>query len=563
MLFLGSLFFAGALEAAEWAKTYGGAGADSLSSMQPTADGGYIVAGSTTSFGAGGSDAWLMKLAADGSIVWQKTYGGIESDGARSVYPTLDGGFVMAGTTQSFGAGRNDLWVLKLDSNGNVAWQKTYGGTGDEAGIDVKPTADGGYIAIGNGLSPWILKLDAVGSIAWQQYFDFLSPGTRRVFSVQQAADGGYMLVGGGFPRPQNGFGWLAKLDASGNVAWLRLYRTAIYTRANHLQPTADGGYIMVGESGGELCAQGWVTKLDASGNALWTRVYDGMRSAGFVQELAGGGFVVSGNDWGCGSFQFYKAVVMRLDRDGNVIWKNAYGGDSFQSGLSARATSDGGFIAAGFTDSLGSGDLDAWVLKLDARGLITGCAGVTPLSATSSSAVSDVQNEVPIPTASSVTPASNNASVRESTAATLQQCYFVPPTEPPACTMSASTTTPRVGNTLLLTAGCTNSPTRYAWNGCASTGPVCSDTQSVPGTRAYAVTATNAIGTSAPVSITVTWLAALPAAATEIPTLSKWSLLIVSGALGICAVAMSRRSRSGGAHRCGAASDRQRKRTH
>ncbi len=84
MLFLGSLFFAGALEATEWAKTYGGAGADSLSSMQPTADGGYIVAGSTTSFGAGGSDAWLMKLAADGSIVWQKTYGGTESDGARS-----------------------------------------------------------------------------------------------------------------------------------------------------------------------------------------------------------------------------------------------------------------------------------------------------------------------------------------------------------------------------------------------------------------------------------------------------------------------------------------------
>ncbi len=376
------------------------------------------------------------------------------------------------------------------------------------------------------------------------------------MFSVQQAADGGYMLVGGGYPRPQNGFGWLAKLDASGNVAWLRLYRTAIYTRANHLQPTADGGYIMVGESGGELCAQGWVTKLDAGGNALWTRVYDGMRSAGFVQEIAGGGFVVSGNDWGCGSFQFYRAVVMRLDRDGNVIWKNAYGGDSFQSGLSARATSDGGFIAAGFTDSLGSGDLDAWVLKLDARGLITGCAGVTPFQRDlvqrrfrRPERGPDAYGERRDPCVQQRKRARIH---RRDVAAVLFRAadraagvHDVGEHRHTTCRQHA-----------LVDRRCTNSPTQYAWNGCASTGPVCNDTQSVPGTRAYAVTATNAIGTSAPVSITVAWLAALPAAATGIPTLSKWSLLIVSGALGICAVAMSRRSRSKDTRGYGGSSD-------
>ena len=545
---LGSLLFAGALEAAEWAKTYGGAGADSFSSMQPTADGGYVAAGSTASFGAGGTDAWVLKLAADGSIAWQKTYGGAADDDARFVSATSDGGFLVTGTTGSFGTGGANLWVLKLDSNGNVAWQRTYGGA---IPADAQSTADGGLFVVGTqGLA---LKLDAAGDIVWQRNVAVFSPGFQAARSGRPTADGGYVLAGYVSPRPAQASGWLAKLDASGDVVWLKHYGSSSYSTVDFVQTTSDGGYVLLGQtdSYGFLCGAGWVQKLDGSGNVVWGKTYSGMCVATSGRELADGSFIVSGDA------QAYpgtdtRAVVMKLDRNGNVVWQNAYGGGGSQSSLSAQPTSDGGYVAAGRTNSYGSGDFDAWLLKLDAGGAITGCAGVTASSATSTNTLPNAGDGTPFQSASNVASASSTASARDSSATALQQCYYVPPTEPPVCAMSAGTATPHVGDSLVLTAACTNSPTGYAWTGCASTGPTCSDTRTVSGARTYVVTATNAIGTSAPASLTVTWLAA----ASEIPTLSAWSLLVAAGALGMSAMAMLRRRRSGGRHGRGAAGD-------
>ena len=115
-----------------WQNTYGGSDVDRGYSIRQTIDGGYIIAGHTESFGSGLDDIWLLKLGSSGTIEWQKTYGGADDDGAFSVQQTSDGGYIVSGATKSFGAGSTDIWVLKLDAFGDITWQKTYGGEGSE-----------------------------------------------------------------------------------------------------------------------------------------------------------------------------------------------------------------------------------------------------------------------------------------------------------------------------------------------------------------------------------------------------------------------------------------------
>src|SRR5262249_49744603 len=129
---------------AVWQKSYGGSASDGAGAVRQTPDGGYVVAGYTRSYGAGQFDAWGIKLDADGNVTWQKTDGGTGFDFASDVQPTADGGYIVAGSTTSFGAGSDDAWVLKLDANGNVIWQKTYGGADSDGASAVHTTADGG-----------------------------------------------------------------------------------------------------------------------------------------------------------------------------------------------------------------------------------------------------------------------------------------------------------------------------------------------------------------------------------------------------------------------------------
>ncbi|MDI6760224.1 MAG: hypothetical protein QMD05_05320 [Candidatus Brocadiaceae bacterium] len=160
-----------------WAATYGGPDVDWAYSVQETRDGGYIVAGATRSFGAGETDAWVLKLRPDGSIEWQKSYGGVKNDWAHSIQQTSDGGYIVAGHISSFFTeeeGIVDLWVLKLGPDGAVEWEKTYGGGGSDETNSIRQTREGGYIVAGSTSSfgtgkgnadIWTLKLGVDGSI--------------------------------------------------------------------------------------------------------------------------------------------------------------------------------------------------------------------------------------------------------------------------------------------------------------------------------------------------------------------------------------------------------------
>jgi hypothetical protein len=168
-----ALFTQSAHAQVRFAKTYGGTNNEWAYSVQQTSDGGYIVAGYTRSFGAGGADFFVVKTDSNGNIIWAKTYGGTGDDTAWSVQQTSDGGYIVAGHTRSFGVGNLDVFLIKTDANGDVQWAKTYGGAGDDRAFSVQQTSDGGYIVAGRtssfgagGDDAFLVKTDANGNIS-------------------------------------------------------------------------------------------------------------------------------------------------------------------------------------------------------------------------------------------------------------------------------------------------------------------------------------------------------------------------------------------------------------
>jgi hypothetical protein len=212
--------------ASQWAKSYGGSDFENALSIQQTSDGGYIVAGSTDSFGAGNGDAWVLKLDETGDVLWQKTYGGTNHDYTQSIQQTSDGGYIVAGSTYSFGAGNGDIWVLKLDETGNVLWQKTYGGANYDMAKSIQQTLDGGYIAAGYTESfgagyddAWVLKLDETGNVLWQKTYGGTQDEEAKF--IQQTSDGGYIVAGwifSFFNTIYESDFWVLKLDSNGGI---------------------------------------------------------------------------------------------------------------------------------------------------------------------------------------------------------------------------------------------------------------------------------------------------------------------------------------------------------
>lgn len=382
----------------KWMKTYGGSGDDVAESVQQTSDGGYVVAGFTGSFGAGSHDAWVLKLNAEGAVSWQKTFGGTDYDYAMSVQQTTDGGYIVAGTTSSFGVGVYDAWIVKLNADGSIAWQKMYGGAGNDSASSIQQTTDGGYIIAGNttsfgagGYDAWVLKLNADGSVAWQKTYGGL--GWEFANSIQQTSDGGYIVVGytdpcaGDFNCSDSNYAWLIKLDAEGNIGWQKTF--ANYDNISSIKQSV-GGYIVAGNvyvppSGGPGTYGTYnigVLKLNEDGTIAWQKAYGGANGvdAGSIQQTADGGYIVAGYS---GSFGTGDAWLLKIDANGIFAWQKTYGGFGNEIVYSIEQTIDGGYVAAGYTTSFGAGGADAWVMKLDQKGDITGCANVASSSVT------------------------------------------------------------------------------------------------------------------------------------------------------------------------------------
>jgi hypothetical protein len=211
--------------AAGWARVFGGARRDEGFSAQQTSDGGYIITGYTESFGAGGYDVLLIKTDASGNQVWAKTFDGLDWDAGRSIQQTSDGGYIIAGETWSDGPWNSDVLLIKTGASGDTVWTRTYGGTNDDCGNSVQQASDGGYIIAGmtsfgaGGGDVWLIKTDANGDTVWTRTYG--GPDHDGGKSVQQTADGGYIIAGFTYSYG-TGFqdAWLIKTDASGDTTW-------------------------------------------------------------------------------------------------------------------------------------------------------------------------------------------------------------------------------------------------------------------------------------------------------------------------------------------------------
>jgi hypothetical protein len=390
----------------EWQKCLGGSSYDKANSIQQTADGGYILAGVTSSndgdiSGSNGlADAWVVKLDSNKAIQWQKCLPGLSNCNAfaNSVRQTSDGGYIVAGYIEyNYWSYVREAWVVKLSSSGNLQWQKYLQNPATMAN-SVQQTTDGGYIVAGGTGEQyvtgdlWVAKLASNGATEWQKSLGGSNSDIAN--SVQQTTDGGYILAGGTTSNDGNVSGnhgnedsWVLKLSSTGAIQWQKCLGGSQDDEAKSIQQTTDGGYILAGgttsNDGDVSFNQGaedfWVVKLGSDGAVQWQKCLggSGYDVANSVQQTTDGGYVVAGYassmdgdaSYNHGSNDF---LVVKLDPRGVPIWNKCLGGGDVDEAYSIQQTSDEGYIVAGDTNS-NNGDVagnhggyDFWVAKIE-----------------------------------------------------------------------------------------------------------------------------------------------------------------------------------------------------
>jgi len=346
-----------------WNKTYGGASPDLAYSVQQTNDNGYAIAGYTSSFGAGSTDFWLVKTDPYGNSEWNKTYGGKLQDEAYAVQQTNDNGYILAGSTNSFGAGFSDFWLVKTNSNGEAIWNKTYGGPRWDAANSVIETNDRGYIAaggtnsFGSGYQDfWLVKTDQNGLMQWNNTYG--GPYDDCAYAVQQTDDLGYIVCGytGSFGAGFEDF-WLIKTDSDGNMIWNKTYGGGNSEYAYIAEQTNDDGYIIAGSTYSSTTEFDiFLVKADSSGNMQWSKTYGGLldEEAYAVQQTNDTGYIITGFS---DSLSDNRDIwLIKTDSSGNIEWSRSYGGEGKDEAYAVQQTNDGGYIIGGTTYSFGVG---------------------------------------------------------------------------------------------------------------------------------------------------------------------------------------------------------------
>jgi len=315
----------------QWTKTLGGANNDWPNCIIRSMDGGYVMAGETWSFGAGGDDMYIVKLSSNGTLLWSRTIGGSDDDAAFSIVQTSDGGYTVAGGTYSFGAGDNDMYIIKLDSTGILQWSKTVGGIGYDEAHSIIQTIGGGYLIVGNtrtfgtGDSKiYIVKLNDTGALQWSR---IVNGGSNNDYanSTIQTRDSGYVITGVtySFTTGHNSNMYVVKLSSSGNIQWTTSVGANYNNESYSIIQTTDGGYALAGGDGPFQTygtSHMYIVKLDSNGMLTWSRYIGGTSIfypavAYSIIQVSDGGYVLAGDNFGAE----FGMNIIKLDNDGNT----------------------------------------------------------------------------------------------------------------------------------------------------------------------------------------------------------------------------------------------------
>lgn len=403
--------------ALEIVKTYGGSGIDEAVSVVQAADGNYLIFGTTRSTdgdltGRSGNDSdyWLLKISKTGEIIWSKTYGGSDDESAARITKTNDGGFLLAGYTTSFDGdvsgneGFQDYWIVKVDSAGNLQWDKNFGFAGSDQAYKAFQTSDGGYFITGffdvsasggagndiqnetgndsqrgvlHGVGEfWGIKLDANGTKQWRRYFG--GTNNDRSYDAHETADGGFLMTGTSesvdFDKidPKGSYDyWAVRLTATGNLIWTKSFGGAEIDNSYASIIASDGNYIMVGDSRStdqdvtdpRGNADAWLVKFDDNGNKIWQKSFGGSQfdTAHSIVQRSNGDYILSGhsrsNDGDLITNNGYNdAWIFAVDESGTLKFQKSIGGSGLDFLSEAIETSENKIIAVGNSES---SDLD------------------------------------------------------------------------------------------------------------------------------------------------------------------------------------------------------------
>lgn len=359
-----------------FSKTFGGQDSDGASFVQQTFDNGYIIAGTTRSQGAGNADIWMIKTDKNGNEKWNKTFGGSEDDYVSSAQQTSDGGFIILGSTQSYGSGDFDFWLIKINESGAKIWDKTFGSDAFEYAESVQQTSDDGYIITGwnLGIGTIVIKTDENGTETWRKNF-----ADHKAFSIKQITDNGYIITGetDDFHDDETTDLLLIKIDQNGNIVFNKTFGSNGYEVGSSVIVNSDDSFCIAGKTNsyGAGSADFWLVKFDINGNEVWNKTFGGSNydRANAVNSTFDNGYIIVGNSRSYNTGDFDDILLIKTDSNGNEVWTKTYGSNNDRDrGTSIQQTSDGGFIVTGLTGGTDDGsDTDIWLLKTDENGNI------------------------------------------------------------------------------------------------------------------------------------------------------------------------------------------------